>query len=271
MLVGLELEAIGKRFADGTRALDNVTLTVEPGEVFALVGPAGSGKTTLLRVIAGLEAPTFGRVRMGGRDRTDSPPHERDVAMVFDRGALWPALTARDNLAFGPRMRAGRLGARGWLKRVLERSRYRDEERRLAARIEAVAGALGIEGLLDRRPRDLSAGERQQVALARALIRPSRVLLLDEPLAHLPPDRRESLRRELAGIFRGLETSIVIHVTHDHDEAWALGRRVGVLVGGALRQVGSPAEVARHPADSEVARFLGPGRSAAASRLAPPG
>jgi ABC-type sugar transport system ATPase subunit len=214
-------------------ALQGVDLAVEPGELVAVLGPSGSGKSTLLRTIAGLEPADAGRVLIDGADQAAVPPARRGVAMVFQSFALFPHLSVERNIGFGLRARGEPTGA------VLEAAR-----------------SLRLEELLDRRPGELSGGERQRVALARALVAAPRVLLLDEPLSNLDAQLRASARTEIRRVQErtGVTT---LHVTHDQDEALALGHRVAVLRDGRVVQVGTPDELWERPASTWVARFVG--------------
>jgi len=226
--------------------LCGIDLSVAPGELLVVLGPSGSGKSTLLRVIAGLEPASGGQVRLGGRDITHLRPGRRNVSMVFQSYALFPHLTALDNIAFGLEVRsAGRRAAR-------------------AAAYEA-ARVAGCADLLDRRPGQLSGGERQRVALARALVRRPDAYLLDEPLSNLDAELRTQTRTELRALHDRVGGTTV-HVTHDQTEALTLGDRVAVLRDGALEQVGTPEEVWQRPASWFVARFVG---SPAMSSLGP--
>ena len=239
----LLLDGVSKHFraADDNciDALRNISLSIDRGELLVLLGPSGSGKTTLLRILAGLERADEGKVVIDGKDAASIPPERRDLAMVFQNGALHPHLTARENISLGLKLR--------------KLSRHEIE-----ARVTAIADRLGLQILLDRLPRELSGGERQRVALARALVRQPRILLLDEPLSHADAPRRVQLRRELAELHAELGTT-VIHVTHDQEEALALGDRVAVLREGTLQQVGTPRDLYDRPANVFVAGFLGPG------------
>ena len=245
---GLRIEGLRKVFPDGTVGLEGLDLTVEEGELLVLVGPSGCGKSTLLRLVAGLEAPTAGRIRIGGREVTGLPPQARDVAMVFQNYALYPHLTVAGNLEFPLRMR-----------RMPRRERRR--------RVAEVAALLGLEGLLGRRPAELSGGQRQRVAMGRALVRRPALLLLDEPLSNLDARLRVQLRAELAALQRRTGVTTV-HVTHDQAEAMTLGHRVAVLRAGRLEQVGPPEALYREPATAFVAAFLGsPGMNLLPGRL----
>ncbi len=232
----LTLAGITKRFG-ATRALDAVDLAVDDGELLAVLGPSGSGKSTLLRVVAGLEAPSEGRIRLGARDVTALPPRARNIAMVFQDAALYPHMTVRANLAFGAEAR-------------------RTPEDEVARRVRAAAAALELEPFLARYPRELSGGERQRVALGGAIVRRPDLLLLDEPFAHLDTDLKLRVREELVALRAALRVTTLL-VTHDHAEAMALGRRIAVLDRGRIRQVDSPGAVYRTPADALVARAVG--------------
>ena len=220
-----------------TPALRHVNLTIEEGELLAVVGPSGSGKTTLLRLIAGLEQPTQGSLLLDGQRMNGVPPQDRDIAMVFQHHALYPHLTVRENLALGLRLRR----------------RPRTE---IAQRVAEAATWLGLDALLDRLPRALSGGERQRVAIGRAVVRRPRVFLLDEPLASLDTPLRVQLRREIALLQQRLHV-ILIYVTHDQAEALALGHRVAVMHGGTLEQCAEPRELYQRPANLFVAGFIG--------------
>jgi ABC-type sugar transport system ATPase subunit len=220
-------------------ALDQVSLDVGPGELLAVVGPSGSGKTTLLRLIAGLDRPDAGTVFIADRDQAVVPPGERGVAMMFQSLALYPHLTAGENLAFGLKLRGMGVGE-------------------IRSRVEEVAARVGIADCLGRRPAELSGGQRQRVALGRALIRKPAILLLDEPFANLDAPLRRELRRELQRLHASLALTVVL-VTHDQAEAMALGQRVAVMNAGRFEQVATPDELRARPANKFVRGFLDAG------------
>jgi ABC-type Fe3+/spermidine/putrescine transport system ATPase subunit len=222
---------------DGEPVLRSVSFAVRRGELVVLLGPNGSGKTTLLRCLAGLETPTAGRIRLEGRDITDLPPHRRGIALMFQEPALFPHRTAVENIAYAPLL-----------------------QRRPLPEVHEVVGRLvdllRLQGLEDRAPDTLSGGERQKVALARTLAARPRVVLLDEPFASIDVEGRAELRAEFRHALRTWDTSAV-HVTHDREEGFFLGDRVGLLFEGALEAWGTPGEVFATPPSVRGARFLG--------------
>ena len=232
----VEFDDVSRFFGD-TPALDSVSFTVHQGEFFSIIGPSGSGKTTTVRMIAGLEAPTYGTVRLFGKDVAAVPPHRRGTPMVFQSYALFPHLNIRDNVAYGLRMRG--------VSKPERRSRGDDLLR-----------LVGLEGLGDRRPEQLSGGQQQRVALARAIATEPRVVLLDEALGALDAALRIEMQVELKRLQKELACSF-IHVTHDQSEAIAMADRILVLHDGRLEQVGTPAEVFARPKTRFVAGFVG--------------
>ena len=233
----LTLKRLNKVYGTGVHAVRDLDLEIRDGEFFTLLGPSGCGKTTTLRMIAGLERPTSGRILIGGRDFTDVPPRDRDLAMVFQNYALYPHMTAYNNLALNLQVR-------------------RVPRRAIDARVREVAEMLGIEQALRYKPGQLSGGQRPRVALGRALIRRPKVFLMDEPLSNLDLKLRERTRTELKKLHERLQITTV-YVTHDQSEALVLSDRIGIMNGGALLQVGTPRQVYDRPADLFVAKFIG--------------
>jgi putative spermidine/putrescine transport system ATP-binding protein len=232
----VRLEGLVKRFGPIV-AVDGFDLEIEQGEFFALLGPSGSGKTTCLRMIAGFEAPSEGRIFLGGSDVTGLPPYERDVNTVFQDYALFPHMTVGQNVAYGLRVKG-----------------VAKEERR--ARVAAVLRLVRLEGYEGRKPAQLSGGQRQRVALARALVNEPKVLLLDEPLGALDLKLRQEMQIELKAIQKDIGITF-LYVTHDQEEALTMSDRMAVMNAGRIEQVGSPAEVYEQPATSFVAGFVG--------------
>ncbi|MBU0507357.1 sn-glycerol-3-phosphate ABC transporter ATP-binding protein UgpC [bacterium] len=232
----IELRNISKQFGS-TSVLRNVSFTIHDGEFAVLVGPSGCGKSTILRIIAGLETPTTGDIRIGGSVVNQVAARDRDIAMVFQNYALYPHMTVFDNMAFGLKMRK------------LPKS---DIEHR----VHEAAEFLHLDDLLRRKPRQLSGGQRQRVALGRALVRNPRAFLFDEPLSNLDAKLRTHTRTELARLHKQLGTTMV-YVTHDQVEAMTLGQRIIVLKDGEVQQVDAPLEVYRRPANRFVAGFIG--------------
>lgn len=233
----VSLERLTKTFDGGSVAVDDVSLEVADGEFLVLVGPSGCGKTTALRMIAGLEEPTSGRVRIGGRDVTDLAPGARDVAMVFQNYALYPHLTVRENIGFGLRVR-------------------RTPRAEMEQKVRAAAELLSIGELLGRRPAQLSGGQRQRVALARAIVREPQVFLFDEPLSNLDAQVRAHTRAELVRLHRELGVTM-IYVTHDQVEAMTMAERVAVMHRGRVEQLAPPLALYRRPTSLFVASFIG--------------
>jgi multiple sugar transport system ATP-binding protein len=233
----VSLEHVTRRFAAGVAAVDDLTLQIRDGELMVLLGPSGCGKTTALRMVAGLERPDAGDILIGGHRVNDLEPKDRDVALVFQSYALYPHMTARGNMLYPLKVRA---------MSHAERDR----------RVEQAAQLLGIGHLLDRKPRQLSGGEQQRVALGRAIVRDPQVFLMDEPLSNLDAKLRVHTRAELKGLQQQLGTTTVF-VTHDQAEAMTMADRIAVMDRGALQQVGTPDDVYDRPANLFVAQFMG--------------
>ncbi|MDB5874863.1 MAG: carbohydrate transporter ATP-binding protein family [Ramlibacter sp.] len=237
-MASISLQGITKNFGE-TTALSDVQLEIGDGEFFVLLGPSGAGKTTTLRVIAGLENPDAGLVRMNGQDVTAAAPAQRDCAFVFQQYSLYPHLTVFDNLAFPLRAPMRRM-----------------PEAEVRQRVERVAATLHIESKLRSKATALSGGEMQRVAIGRALVREPRVYLMDEPLSSLDAKLREELRVELKRIQRQ-SGATVVYVTHDQVEATTLADRIAILEGGRIQQVGTPEEIYEAPVSVQVAQRLG--------------
>ncbi len=218
-------------------AADNVTLTINPGELVTFLGPSGCGKTTTLRMVAGFENPTSGRVFIGDRDVTSLPPNNRDTAMVFQSYALFPHMTVGENVAYG--------------------LRFRDLAKQdKQSRIKRIMDLVGLTGFESRQPGQLSGGQQQRVALARALVVEPQVLLFDEPLSNLDAKLREQMREEIRRIQTSLSIT-AIYVTHDQSEAMAISDRIVVMNQGRIEQMGTPSEVYSQPSSKFVADFIG--------------
>ena len=208
-MTAIRLESLGMSYAPGVAALAGVDLVVEPGEWLVLVGPSGCGKTTLLRLVTGLETPTHGSVELHGRPMRGVPPHERDVALLFQKAPLLPGRTVRDNLALAWTLR------QSWFRQRLSPGQRRE--------LHALAETLRLGDVLDRPVHQLSGGQQQRVALGRVLLRRARICMLDEPLGHLDAPLRIELRREIQRLGQR-EATTMLYVTHDPAEALALGR-----------------------------------------------
>ncbi len=234
---GVVLDEVTKVFPGGTTAVDQLSLEIEDGEFMILVGPSGCGKTTALRMIAGLEKPSAGTIRIGDRVVNEVSARDRDIAMVFQNYALYPHMTVQRNLAY-----------------PLRQQRIAKPE--ISRRVHEVAEMLSLEDLLKRRPAQLSGGQRQRVAMGRALVREPKVFLLDEPLSNLDAKLRVQMRAGLKRLHGRLGITTV-YVTHDQVEAMTLGDRIAVLSDGRLQQLGPPQEVYDRPANVFVAGFIG--------------
>ena len=236
---GIELRAVSKRYGDASAPLvvDAVSISVPRGTLTTLLGPSGCGKTTTLRMIAGLEAPTSGRIVIAGRDVTDVPAAERDVSMVFQSYALFPHMSVLANVAYG-------LDVAG-----LPRAEARERAR-------AAMATAGLVGLDERVPGELSGGQQQRVALARALVLEPAVLLFDEPLSNLDARPRRSMREEIRGLQQRLGLTVA-YVTHDQEEAMAVSDQIIVMDHGRIAQAGTPRELYERPRSEFVAGFMG--------------
>ena len=233
----IELDKLTKVYGDGTQAVSELDLVIQNGEFMVFVGPSGCGKTTALRMIAGLEQITDGTVRIGGEVVNRLPPKDRDVAMVFQNYALYPHMSAYDNMGFALKMRGVAKGE-------------------IDLRVRGAARVLGLSEVLTKKPRTLSGGQRQRVAMGRAIVRQPQAFLMDEPLSNLDAKLRVEMRAEISRIQRNLAVT-TIYVTHDQVEAMTMGDRVAVMRGGHLQQVASPQELYDRPANLFVAEFIG--------------
>ena len=233
----VRLEGVEKAFDKGVVAVKELTLEVKDKEFMVLVGPSGCGKSTTLRMIAGLEEVTKGKVYIGDRLCNDVPPKDRNIAMVFQNYALYPHMTAYQNMSFGLKLR-----------------KFPKEE--VEKRVREAAAILGIEKLLNRKPKELSGGERQRVAVGRAIVRKPDVFLFDEPLSNLDAKMRVQMRAELSRLHKRLATTI-IYVTHDQMEAMTMGERIAVMKAGVIQQVATPLTLYHRPINRFVAGFIG--------------
>jgi multiple sugar transport system ATP-binding protein len=236
-LAEVTLEGVEKVYPDGTKAVEDLHLSIGDGEFIVLVGPSGCGKTTALRMVAGLEEISGGEVRIGERVVNHVPPKDRDIAMVFQNYALYPHLSVRENMGFGLKLR-----------------KVPGDE--INTRVEKAARILGLEDFLDRKPRNLSGGQRQRVAMGRAIVREPQAFLMDEPLSNLDAKLRVQMRAEIARIQRDLDVT-TLYVTHDQTEAMTMGDRVAVMRKGLLQQVDSPQVLYDRPDNVFVAGFIG--------------
>jgi multiple sugar transport system ATP-binding protein len=233
----ITLDKLTKIYGDGTRAVSELDLEIDDGEFVVLVGPSGCGKTSALRMVAGLEPITKGRVLIGGEVVNKLPPKDRDIAMIFQNYALYPHMSAFDNMAFGLKLRGMKREKRG-------------------DRVKSAARTLGLAEVLPKKPRTLSGGQRQRVAMGRAIVREPRAFLMDEPLSNLDAKLRVEMRAEIARLQRELDVT-TIYVTHDQVEAMTLGDRVAIMRDGLLQQVAKPQDLYDRPRNLFVAEFIG--------------
>jgi multiple sugar transport system ATP-binding protein len=233
----ITLEQLTKVYGDGTRAVSDLDLEIEDGEFVVLVGPSGCGKTSALRMVAGLEPISSGRVLIDGEIVNKLPPKDRDIAMIFQNYALYPHMSAFDNMAFGLKLRG------------MKRERRGD-------RVRSTAATLGLAEVLPKKPRTLSGGQRQRVAMGRAIVREPKAFLMDEPLPNLDAKLRVEMRAEIARLQRELGVT-TIYVTHDQVEAMTLGDRVAIMRDGVLQQVAKPQALYDRPRNLFVAEFIG--------------
>jgi multiple sugar transport system ATP-binding protein len=236
-VAGVTFEDVAKVYNDGTRAVDDFSLSIGDGEFMVLVGPSGCGKTTALRMVAGLEDVSEGRIRIGERVVNYVPSRDRDIAMVFQSYALYPHLSVYDNIAFGLRV-----------KKV--------PKAEIDRRVNEAARILGLDPFLKRKPKALSGGQRQRVAMGRAIVRQPQAFLMDEPLSNLDAKLRVQMRAEIAGLQRDLGVT-TLYVTHDQVEAMTMGDRVAVMRKGELQQVADPQTLYDRPVNLFVGGFIG--------------
>ena len=235
-MASVTFDKVVKKFGD-VIAVNNLNFFIDDKEFLVLVGPSGCGKTTALRCLAGLEEITSGEIRIGDQVVNDTPPKDRDIAMVFQSYALYPHMSVYDNMAFGLKLR-----------------RMPKEE--IDRRVKEAAKILAIENLLNRKPRELSGGQRQRVALGRAIVREPQVFLFDEPLSNLDAKLRVQTRKEISKLHQRLNTTF-IYVTHDQVEAMTMGTRIAVINQGLLQQIDTPQKLYDEPANQFVAGFIG--------------
>ncbi len=232
----VRLESVRKEF-DGFLAVDDVTLNIRQGEIFALLGASGCGKSTLLRVLGGFERPTSGKVLVDGQDLTAMPPYDRPVNMMFQSYALFPHMTVEQNIAFG-----------------LKQDKHSKDE--IARRVAEMLGIVQMTKFAKRKPHQLSGGQQQRVALARSLAKSPKLLLLDEPMGALDKKLRSQMQLELANIIERLGVTCVM-VTHDQEEAMTMAHRIAIMDSGRILQVGTPDEIYEQPGNRFTAEFIG--------------
>ena len=255
------LEHVGKIYPGDVRAVKDFNLTIEDGEFIVMVGPSGCGKSTTLRMVAGLEEISEGTIKIGGRVVNDVLPKDRNIAMVFQNYALYPDKTVYENMAFCLRMRKYQpeddKQRKGPFAPLINWWRNRREKNaEIDRRVREAADILGIQDLLDRRPKALSGGQRQRVAVGRCIVRNPAVFLFDEPLSNLDAKMRVQMRTEISRLHNKLRTTM-IYVTHDQTEAMTMGDRIVVMKDGVIQQVATPSELYDNPNNIFVAGFIG--------------
>ena len=233
----IDIKSAGKIYPNGTRALEDVSITINDGEFVVLVGPSGCGKTTLLRMVAGLEDITEGEIAIGDKTVNEVAPKDRDIAMVFQNYALYPHMSVYDNMAFSLKLR-------------------KLPKNEIEQKVKDAAKTLEISELLERKPKALSGGQRQRVAMGRAIVRNPQAFLMDEPLSNLDAKLRVQMRAELGQLHTQLQTT-TLYVTHDQVEAMTMGDRVAVIRKGELQQIDTPREIYSNPKNIFVAGFIG--------------
>ncbi|MEZ9197486.1 polyamine ABC transporter ATP-binding protein [Shewanella sp. 10N.286.54.B9] len=232
----LQIDRVSKLF-DEVRAVDDVSLNIKKGEIFALLGGSGSGKSTLLRILAGFEKPSEGRIFLDGEDITDMPPHERPINMMFQSYALFPHMSVEQNIAFG-----------------LKQDKLPKAE--IAERVQEMLKLVHMEAYAKRRPNQLSGGQRQRVALARSLAKRPKLLLLDEPMGALDKKLRTQMQLEVVDILEAVGVTCVM-VTHDQEEAMTMAGRISIMNDGWIAQTGTPTDIYESPSSRMVAEFIG--------------
>ncbi len=232
----VKIDRVTKSF-DGTIAVDNVSLTINKGEIFALLGGSGSGKSTLLRMLAGFETPTEGKIFLDGQDITKIPPYERSINMMFQSYALFPHMTVEQNIAFG-----------------LKQDKLPKDQ--IKARVEQMLKLVHMTQYANRKPHQLSGGQRQRVALARSLAKRPKLLLLDEPMGALDKKLRSQMQLELVEIIESVGVTCVM-VTHDQEEAMTMAQRIAIMNVGCIEQIGSPMDIYETPANRFICEFIG--------------
>ena len=235
-MVDLKVENLTKKYGD-TTALDKFSIDIKSGELMVLLGPSGCGKTTAIRCIAGLITPTTGQIYLGNRKVNELSPKDRDVAMVFQNYALYPHMSIHDNIAFPLKMR--------------KKSKSNIQEK-----VNQMAELLGIKELLDRKPKELSGGQMQRVALGRALVREPKLFLMDEPLSNLDAKLRTHMRTEIKKLQKKIGIT-TLYITHDQVEAMSMADRIAIMKNGNIQQIGTPIEVYHQPTNTFVGQFIG--------------